>query len=622
MKRLGLDPDQGISSKVGRSPLRMFLVVLVIATSLVIVLPRAANGADYQSVMFMENDNPIDQAFAGQTWNQPVSLTLFGNLTFNGQTPGFSNPGYVFNDWNTASNGSGTPYANGATYSFAVPVTLYAQWTENSVTFHENANGSDVVNSQQFGNAIELLTPFGTLSPAFSNPGYAFAGWTTNANGTGTSYANNGSYDFTAGDLSLYAQWTVVPTENVSFNPNGATGTVTGLSGLQGSSITLPNVGTLSYPNHTFSGWNTSGSGSGIAYASGASLTLNSDTVLYAQWSPVAFTVTYNTEGGTTSPTSVSFTFGSLPLTLPTPVLNGYTFTGWYGTFAGGTITGVGGAPYSPTSSTTLYAHWTGDTYLVAFNGGGGTVSPSSVPFVNGSSPLSLPSATLVGFTFSGWYLSLTGGDLVGAAGSTYTPTQSLVLYAQWIAGAPVSVGFNANGAKGAVASMVGPVGSSITVPGVIGLIRPGFTLVNWNTKADGSGTPFVTGSVLTLSAPMTLFAQWTGHNPALVLGAVGSFAGNTTILTNALKAQVQHFSVLIKARKYVVVTLYGYTTNTGLASRNVSISRQRANAVAAYLRLQLQLRNVTGVAVKTAGEGTVAGASSTANRRVEVFCY
>src|ERR1035437_6020221 len=473
MKRPGLAPDQGISSKVGRSPLRMFLVVLLIAASLCVVLPQAANGADYQSVMFMENDNPIDQAFAGQTWNQPVSLTLFGNLTFNGQTPGFSNPGYVFNDWNTASNGSGTPYANGATYSFAVPVTLYAQWTENSVTFHENANGSDVVNSQQFGNAIELLTPFSTLSPAFSDPGYAFAGWTTNANGTGTSYANNGSYDFTAGNLSLYAQWTVVPTENVTFNPNGATGTVTGLSGLQGSSITLPNVGTLTYLNHTFNGWNTSGSGSGIAYASGASLTLNSDTVLYAQW----------------------------------------------------------------------------------------------------------------------------------------------------IAGATVSVGFNANGAKGAVASMGGPVGSSITVPGVIGLSHPGFTLVNWNTKADGSGTPFFTGSALTLSAPLTLFAQWTGHTPALVLGAVGSFAGNTTILTNALKAQVQHFSVLIKARKYVVVTLYGFTTNTGLASRNVSISRQRANAVAAYLRRQLQLRNLTGVAVKTAGEGTVAGASSTANRRVEVFC-
>jgi outer membrane protein OmpA-like peptidoglycan-associated protein len=102
----------------------------------------------------------------------------------------------------------------------------------------------------------------------------------------------------------------------------------------------------------------------------------------------------------------------------------------------------------------------------------------------------------------------------------------------------------------------------------------------------------------------------------------VGSFAGNTTVLTPALKAQVQHFSVVIKARKFVVVTLYGYTTNTGLASRNLSISRQRANAVAAYLRSQFKARHVTGVAVKAAGEGVVAGASITANRRVEVFVY
>src|SRR5664280_878812 len=557
MKRLGLAPDQGISSKVGLTRFRRIVGASIAVTTLTLFLPMAEfAGASLNAVTFYQNVSLTDATSTFQSSTIQTNLTLFSKLS----TP-FSHPGYSFADWTTNANGTGVTYSDGALYDFSTgPMHLFAQWTENSVTFHENANGSDVVNSQQFGNAVELLTPFSALSPAFSDPGYAFAGWTTNANGTGTSYAINGNYDFTAGDLSLYAQWTVVPTENVSFNPNGATGTVTGLSGLQGSSITLPNVGTLTYLNHTFNGWNTSGSGSGIAYASGASLTLNSDTVLYAQWSPVAFTVTYNTEGGTTSPTSVSFTFGALPLTLPTPVLDGYTFTGWYGTFAGGTITGLGGAPYSPTSSTTLYAHWTGNTYLVVFNGGGGTVSPSSASFVNGSSPMSLPSAILVGFTFSGWYTAITGGDLVGAAGSTYTPTQSLVLYAQWIAGAPVSVGFNANGAKGAVASMVGPVGSSITVPGVIGLIRPGFTLVNWNTKADGSGTRFITGSALTLSAPLTLYAQWTGHAPALVLGAVGSFAGNATILTHALKAQVQHFSVLIKARKYVVVTLYGYT--------------------------------------------------------------
>ena len=40
----------------------------------------------------------------------------------------FTNGGYVFAGWNTASNGSGTAYANGATYPFISSTTLYAQW--------------------------------------------------------------------------------------------------------------------------------------------------------------------------------------------------------------------------------------------------------------------------------------------------------------------------------------------------------------------------------------------------------------------------------------------------------------------------------------------------------------
>ncbi|MFT5627688.1 MAG: hypothetical protein ACI92X_000924, partial [Dokdonia sp.] len=40
----------------------------------------------------------------------------------------FTNTGFTFNSWNTAANGSGTTYADGASYSFFANVTLYAQW--------------------------------------------------------------------------------------------------------------------------------------------------------------------------------------------------------------------------------------------------------------------------------------------------------------------------------------------------------------------------------------------------------------------------------------------------------------------------------------------------------------
>lgn len=41
----------------------------------------------------------------------------------------FSRAGYSFAGWNTLANGTGTPYADGATFAFGGSQTLYAQWT-------------------------------------------------------------------------------------------------------------------------------------------------------------------------------------------------------------------------------------------------------------------------------------------------------------------------------------------------------------------------------------------------------------------------------------------------------------------------------------------------------------
>ena len=54
----------------------------------------------------------------------------------------FTRNGYVFNGWNTASNGSGTSYADGANYTASTSyagqtVTLYAQWKEEHVVIND-----------------------------------------------------------------------------------------------------------------------------------------------------------------------------------------------------------------------------------------------------------------------------------------------------------------------------------------------------------------------------------------------------------------------------------------------------------------------------------------------------
>ena len=65
------------------------------------------------------NSNGGTGSMSPQIANVPTALTL--NT--------FTRSGYNFAGWNTAANGSGTAYANGATYSFAADITLYAQWT-------------------------------------------------------------------------------------------------------------------------------------------------------------------------------------------------------------------------------------------------------------------------------------------------------------------------------------------------------------------------------------------------------------------------------------------------------------------------------------------------------------
>ncbi len=40
---------------------------------------------------------------------------------------------YTFDHWNTAANGSGTSYADGASFPFTADATLYAQWKSTVV---------------------------------------------------------------------------------------------------------------------------------------------------------------------------------------------------------------------------------------------------------------------------------------------------------------------------------------------------------------------------------------------------------------------------------------------------------------------------------------------------------
>lgn len=72
-----------------------------------------------------------------------------------------------------------------------------------TVTFDANG-GSGAMNPQTSTTAASLT------ANAFTRNGYNFTGWNTAANGSGTAYADQQSYNFSS-NLTLYAQWTVIP---------------------------------------------------------------------------------------------------------------------------------------------------------------------------------------------------------------------------------------------------------------------------------------------------------------------------------------------------------------------------------------------------------------------------
>ena len=72
----------------------------------------------------------------------------------------------------------------------------------------------------------------------------------------------------------------------------------------------------------------------------------------------------------------------------------------------------------------------------------------------------------------------------------------------------PATITFNANGGSGSVDAISTYVGVANTIPSN-SPTRPGYTFNGWNTASDGSGTAYATGSTITPTGDVTLYAQW-----------------------------------------------------------------------------------------------------------------
>jgi uncharacterized repeat protein (TIGR02543 family)/LPXTG-motif cell wall-anchored protein len=272
------------------------------------------------------------------------------------------------------------------------------QLTSYTLTYSGNSASTGTVPGNTTGNGnVSLAANSGTLARA----GYTFAGWNTQADGLGTHYDVNSTYNLTA-DVTLFAQWTPVGASyTLTFDPNSSTGgsTASNLTG-SGSKTLSGNTGALVRTNFTFEGWNTNAGGTGTHYNTGAGYNLVADVTLYAEWQPVP-QVTYNGNGASSGTTPGNVAAGS-PVTVDPNsgdlIRNGYRFTGWNTASNGnGTAYAPGDTPSLP-QGTVLYAMWEKESASAA------------------NEKLPNTGSNILGVLFSGVSVSLLGMALVAAS--------------------------------------------------------------------------------------------------------------------------------------------------------------------------------------------------------------
>jgi uncharacterized repeat protein (TIGR02543 family) len=314
--------------------------------------------------------------------------------------------GYTFGGWFVDSAFNGNPFDFSATIN--ADVTLHAKWILNSFSIFYDLNGG--TNNPNNPTSLNVETNQITLQNP-TKTGSLFLGWYDNSDFTGspvTTIPANSTQSY-----SFYAKW--LDPVSITFNSNGGS-IVPQISTLPGETVTQPMNPTR--PGYTFLGWFTN-----QTFTTPFTFTTmpNNPVTAFAKWQALTFTITFETNGGTTL-SSISRNTDQV-LSLPAaPTKAGHAFAGW---FTNAALTDAFRLSKMPPNNVTLYAKWNVNMRQLQFILDETTTTQNLAYGTLVSSVL--PTPTKYQFEFLGW--SIDGETVINL--STYTmPDQNVVLTA------------------------------------------------------------------------------------------------------------------------------------------------------------------------------------------------
>ncbi len=247
-----------------------------------------------------------------------------------GSSEGISRKGYVFDCWNTKSDGTGTDYKPNDEYTEDEILTLYAKWDIVEYTISYDLGVGELPTGKENPNkyTIESET-FVLISP--EKDLYEFKGWKLEGSENLTAKVDFKVEKGTTGNLSLVAVWS--PFYFVTYNANGGEGAIDNTCKYEAQTVEIASDEGISRNGYTFAGWNTKKDGSGTGYNPRDSYKVDADLTLYAKWEVIKYSLSYDLCGGTlpsgeSNPTEYTVETDTFTLMNPSKSEE-YGFLGW-----------------------------------------------------------------------------------------------------------------------------------------------------------------------------------------------------------------------------------------------------------------------------------------------------
>ncbi len=239
-----------------------------------------------------DNINVTGETYLYAQWRKDAAIITFeangGNGTMEPQemeknvatalNPNTYTPqaGMAFNGWNTRADGSGSSFKDKATVRVTRDITLYAQWINAcTITFMPNG-GSGTMDDQ----IVETGVTTALDANSFTRINYEFEGWTTNPDGTGDRYADQGNVN-TDKDITLYAKWKQIAYA-ITYDANGGGGTQMAQQNVPiGNTATIRDNAYNAKPGEVFAYWEDQ---NGTQYKPSDKIEPTADLALKAIW--------------------------------------------------------------------------------------------------------------------------------------------------------------------------------------------------------------------------------------------------------------------------------------------------------------------------------------------------